>query len=336
MISKIPLLSIFILSIALCISCKKNADTPLKDQTVKDSVAAITAFKLINANPQITLTSYSVEMSFPDTVADVSNRVASFTLSPGATATVNGVEQISGITKNNFDSPLTYVVTNASGYSKHWIVTTSNNNYTDNWGLGYFLQQSFTNERSYSWYVNQANTGAFSNINCAPSCATMAAKWADSTFSRTAQQARDYYPQNTSLWGLSTMYNYLADFNIKSHNLFLGSTELATKDSIKKQLDQGNIVILGLQIGFIRTYSGISKNPRCDRYYPTAGAGHAILAYGYKEVDNEFYFQVMDPLGLNYTNEDGTSKGVNRYYRAEDIYGACIAHDNIALIVYHK
>jgi hypothetical protein len=335
--TNIPLLGIFIASIAVCFSCKKTGDTLSQNQQAKDSIANITAFTLMNANPQITLTSYSVDIQFPDTVYDASNMVATFTLSPGAKATLNGVEQKSGVTKNNFETPLTYVVTNASGYSKRWQVTTSNNNYTYNWGLGHFLQQSFTNDRSYSWYVNQAATGPFSSINCEPSCATMAAKWADSTFSRTTQEARDYYPQNTGEWSINTIQNYLAAFNFQSQNLFLGNSDVATRDSIKKQLDQHNIVVLQLNIGEIRSYSGICKDPRCDRYYPNYNwDGHAIVAYGYKEVDDEFYFQVMDPWGYGYINQDGTCKGINRFYRYEDIYNACIKADNIALIIYKK
>lgn len=332
------MVGILIISIVLCFSCKKAVDTTAQNKQIKDTVAEITSFKLVNANPQINLTTYSVNMRFSDSVSNASNLVASFTLSPGAKATIDGVEQISGVTKNDFGAPLTYVVTNSSGYSKRWTATAINNNYTYSWGLGYFLQQSFTNDRSYSWYVNQANTGPYSNINCEPSCVTMAAKWVDSTFSRTAQQARDYYPQSTGEWNMPTMQNYLSVFNIASKNLILGNSEAAMRDSIKEQLDNGNIVILQIQIGSIRTYTGTIKNPRCDLYYATSGGGHAIVAYGYKKVDNEFYFQIMDPWGFTYTYPDGSCKGIGRYYRSEDIYGGILGDNGSggALVVYHK
>jgi hypothetical protein len=51
------------------------------------------------------------------------NLVATFELSDYATATVNGVPQISGVTANNFSSPVTYVVTAAAGNTKNWEVT---------------------------------------------------------------------------------------------------------------------------------------------------------------------------------------------------------------------
>ena len=336
MSSKNILQCIFIAVTVMCFSCKKSVDNPTQNQPSKDSVANILSFSFKSAHPQINLSTYAVNIRFPDTVSDANNLVANFTLTPGSKATVNHVEQVSGVTKNNFESPLIYVVTNADGVSKSWAVTASNNNYTMKWGMGSFLQQSFSNDRSYSWYYNQTNTGPYSNINCEPSCATMAAKWYDSTFSRTVQQARDYYPINTGVWSLATIFTYLGDFNIPSKGLHLGNSELATRDSIKKQLDLHNIVILELQIGAIRTYYGTSKDPRCDRYYPTSGAYHAILAYGYKEVDGVFYFQVMDPWGSNYFNDDGTSKGMNRYYRSEDIYNGCREEDNVGLIIPKK
>ena len=56
--------------------------------------------------------------------ADVTALVASFTLSNGATAKVNDVAQESGVTANDFTSPVTYVVTAQDGStSKDWVVT---------------------------------------------------------------------------------------------------------------------------------------------------------------------------------------------------------------------
>jgi sulfur carrier protein ThiS len=56
--------------------------------------------------------------------ADITALVASFTLSNGATAKVNDVAQESGVTANDFTSPVTYVVTAQDGStSKDWVVT---------------------------------------------------------------------------------------------------------------------------------------------------------------------------------------------------------------------
>jgi hypothetical protein len=54
---------------------------------------------------------------------DLTNLIASFTLSPNATATVNGVTQNSGSTANNFSSVVTYLVTAGDGITtKLWNV----------------------------------------------------------------------------------------------------------------------------------------------------------------------------------------------------------------------
>lgn len=45
----------------------------------------------------------------------ITNLIAIFTLSDGATATINAVEQVSGTTANNFSTPLTYTITSAGG-----------------------------------------------------------------------------------------------------------------------------------------------------------------------------------------------------------------------------
>lgn len=54
---------------------------------------------------------------------DITNMIASFNLSEGAIATVNGVVQESGVTVNDFTNPLVYVVTGVDGSTNSWVVT---------------------------------------------------------------------------------------------------------------------------------------------------------------------------------------------------------------------
>lgn len=54
------------------------------------------------------------------------NLVPTFTVSEGATVTVGGVEQVSGVTPQDFSNPVTYTVTNASGKSIEYTVTVTN------------------------------------------------------------------------------------------------------------------------------------------------------------------------------------------------------------------
>jgi len=54
---------------------------------------------------------------------DRTNLVATFTLSDGAVAKVNGVEQVSGQTANDFTSPVAYTVIAEDGTEQNWVVT---------------------------------------------------------------------------------------------------------------------------------------------------------------------------------------------------------------------
>ena len=55
---------------------------------------------------------------------DLTTLKVNFTLSPNATAIVNGVPQTSGVSENNFSLPVTYVVTSGDGSTaKNWTVT---------------------------------------------------------------------------------------------------------------------------------------------------------------------------------------------------------------------
>ncbi|MCK4344529.1 MAG: hypothetical protein KAX05_04525, partial [Bacteroidales bacterium] len=54
---------------------------------------------------------------------DVTGLVATFTLSTGASATINSVTQESGVTTNDFTNPVTYTVEAEDGSTQDWLVT---------------------------------------------------------------------------------------------------------------------------------------------------------------------------------------------------------------------
>ncbi|MEW6622819.1 MAG: cadherin-like beta sandwich domain-containing protein [Bacillota bacterium] len=55
--------------------------------------------------------------------ADITSMAAEFVLSPGASACVSGIKQVSGQTKNDFSNPVTYVITAENDFSAEWTVT---------------------------------------------------------------------------------------------------------------------------------------------------------------------------------------------------------------------
>ncbi len=106
--------------------------TTTKDWTVTvtapDTAAEITAFSFPTEVGSSTITTgdtgkVTAELPFGTNLTDL---VATFTLSPGATAKIGSVTQVSGTTANNFTSTVTYVITAQDlSASKIWKVTVS-------------------------------------------------------------------------------------------------------------------------------------------------------------------------------------------------------------------
>jgi hypothetical protein len=69
-------------------------------------------------------TAFTVGLTVPF-ATNVTNLVASFTLSEGASAKVGEVDQVSGTTSNDFTSAVTYTLTGADLTIQNWVVTVS-------------------------------------------------------------------------------------------------------------------------------------------------------------------------------------------------------------------
>jgi hypothetical protein len=72
---------------------------------------------------------------------DISNLVANFELSQQATAYVNNVEQTSGVTENDFTSPITYIIIAGDNSFKEWTVTVTEARNSENDFLAYALPE---------------------------------------------------------------------------------------------------------------------------------------------------------------------------------------------------
>ncbi len=85
--------------------------------------ANIITYTVAGVNATIDNGTHTITATVPYTT-DITNLVATFTLSDGATAKVGGVDQVSGVTANNFTSPVTYTVTAQDGTTtQDWVVT---------------------------------------------------------------------------------------------------------------------------------------------------------------------------------------------------------------------
>jgi len=306
----------FIFLLAFVVGCKKN-DLHLSDD------ADIKSFSIEGqqSNSNLVTSKQYIYVQVPQSVGSGQNLVANFTIADGAQATVNNNTQVSGTTQNNFSSDVKYIVTAANHTEKTWTVTVSNSDHTYYWGLGHFITTSVASDRNYEWYYDQGNTGTYSGINCGPTSATMAVKWADQSFSHTPEEARNKYLENGGWWSTYDVDSYLTDYSIPHAIIPLGSSAVTTRDILKEQLDSGRIAVACIDMNYVR--SSANDSYRTDKFYKTTPQwGHFFVIKGYQQVDDEFYFQIYDPYSFGLGNDDGTLKGRNRFYRFDDVFSA--------------
>ncbi len=302
-------------------ACNKTGENQSNQTNLADTAASIITYQIVGMSPQVSFEAPNIYVQFPDSTISPGNLIASFTLSVGAHASIQAVDQTSGVSTNNFDYALIYDVTSASGNNKNWEVIGTNNNYTLNWGLGQWLQRAVSNNRDYEWYIGQQTTDSCGDVNCGPTSVTMAIKWADSTNTTTVTDARIAFRSTCGTWTNNYLADYLNQNAIPFNWTPLPESATQMRDNFKAQIDSGRILIISLTMSSIRLGSA-GSGTRVDRYYD-GGWDHCIILKGYKQVDNELFFEVYDPWDPGGTYTDGTPLGENRYYRYEDIFTGC-------------
>lgn len=88
------------------------------------------------------------------------------------------------------------------------------------WGFGALENDYRHLDKPYEWYIDQADTGAASGNNCGPSSVTMAIQWYDRTFSKTAEDARNwsYGWRGNGWWYTSDIINYLNLYGVPKYH----------------------------------------------------------------------------------------------------------------------
>ncbi|MDS0527294.1 C39 family peptidase [Clostridium sp. SHJSY1] len=195
------------------------------------------------------------------------------------------------------------------------------------WGLGKNQTEYIKNNKSYNWYIDQGNTGKYSDGNCGPTSTAMVSKWVDESFSKTAEDVRNSNPKNGSWWSTNDITNYFDSYKIKY------SIENLRDDTLKSKLKQGNIAILCIDTSYI-PYNN-NPNQRVGRFYDFQG-GHFIVVKGYRIVDGKTYFEAYDPNNWNEHYQDGQEKGKDRYFLSEDLMKAARNNWNYSIIINPK
>ena len=55
-------------------------------------------------------------------------------------------------------------------------------------------------QQNYNWYIDQTNTGTYSNMNCGRPAPTMTLMWVNKDFNHSAEEARNTYLLNGGAW----------------------------------------------------------------------------------------------------------------------------------------
>lgn len=195
-------------------------------------------------------------------------------------------------------------------------------------GLGKSLAHEASNNLDYEWYLDQANTGEWSLVNCGPASVTMAIKWFDKNFSKTIQDARSTYHSSGGWWYTNDIIAYLNQYSVINRTIFLHQMS-----DLKAEIDAGNIAIICLDMFYVEA----TQDPEyhVDKFYDTnsAGWGHFIVIKGYKEVDEQLFFEAYDPYSFGSSYTASGLKGKNRFYRSADLEAATNIWWDYAIVI---
>lgn len=193
-------------------------------------------------------------------------------------------------------------------------------------GLGKTETEYVNNDKSYDWYINQDNTGKYSSINSGPAAVAMAIKWSTPSSDKSVADIRDAYENSGLAWNISTITSYL-----KSANINYSSCDDVSENSLKTQLKNGNILIVNLNPQYIN-YNNSSES-KLGRFHVVDGNTYTVIIKGYKVVDNNTYFEIYDPFYNNIEYPDGSPRGKNDYYSANEVLNSLKAESVYPIVI---
>lgn len=285
---------------------------------------AISGYESSTLNTKIDKENHTVFIQLPADVTDGSALTPIFTASAGASVTMNGVPQVSGTVALDYNDFQLYTVTAEDKVARNiWEVTVSNNNYTSSYGLGNFLIAGKSNDGKTDYYIQQQHSGTYSDNNCGPAVAVMAAKFVNPSYSGTVEQAREEALVSEVDGGVNwfprDIYKYLWRHGAEpAYCDFSKSTYDDYVSTITSKIDAGCIAISCIKMTSITEAVNPNSQKRVHKYYPGT-AGHFLLIKGYRKMGTDTWFEVHDPWGLDKKYEDGTPVGANRYYLASQV-----------------
>jgi Peptidase_C39 like family len=182
------------------------------------------------------------------------------------------------------------------------------------YGLGTNLIKSISNNTNYYWYYDQANSGTYSSVNCGPTSVSMAIKWTNEFTNSSPIAARNTYRSEGGWWLTFDIINYLKDNNVTNSIISLSSIDI-----LKDKIDNGKIIILCLDMYYVQYQTNDAYHHSKFYSADSPAWGHFIVVKGYKEVDNQTFFETYDPYSYGERYADNSLKGKDRYYKAADL-----------------
>ena len=151
------------------------------------------------------------------------------------------------------------------------------------------------NDRDYSWYYAQNDTGTYSEINCMPTATAMVLKWRDPAFSGTVESLRNAFPELTGGWTI-----YPVEQTLQRYGVNFAQRSVSVQNMIQ-DLDEGKILFC-----------------QCNDY-DVRESGHCFVVYGYKQRGDSTWFLLHDPAAFGedaYGNEKNQAKWMEAKYCA--------------------
>lgn len=174
------------------------------------------------------------------------------------------------------------------------------------WGLGHNIEKYVSNNRDYDWYVDQWHTGLYWYENCGPASTEMVGRFHREDFGATASELRDLYRSEGGWWYGSDITKSLTLFGVEYSTISI----VYSRDLIRV-LDEGSVVLVNPSMEYIKMQQ--ADYHHTGLFY-TPGTGHFIVCKGYVIVDGSTFFEFYDPWSIGETYEDGSLKGIDRYY----------------------
>ena len=199
----------------------------------------------------------------------------------------------------------------------------------EEWFAGEELHNYVANDRDYDWFIDQGDTGQYSNSNCGPSSTVMAMKWLDEDYKETAEEAREEHLLSGGWWYTSTITQYFDNREVDYSFMKLDQDGKGIED-LKNVIDEEQIAILCVSMDYITRET--DSNLRINRFYDYDD-GHFLIMKGYVEIDDKLYFEVYDPNNWGMTYEDGSPKGLDRYYLADELFDAAYNWYEFAIVL---